>query len=189
MISAVDVTSDNIRISQMILNYSDIQPIISRSFTHNVWLCVQNRPVASSLFQTAIKTTVNRVWCAQIQSITVQFNVFSSLLSSTMASNTWEEFFAIHLPPPDFEDNRSLLKEFCERHDSYGNKIVLVTVGHVTYTCRYHQVRRYTHIHSHPNRHILPHSIVNYLLLPLHIASHIVYQGRFSPPVKYAQTF
>lgn len=45
-----------------------------------------------------------------------------------MATNSWEEFFAVHLPPPDFEDNRSLLKEFCERHDSYGNKIVLVTV-------------------------------------------------------------
>lgn len=46
-----------------------------------------------------------------------------------MASSTWEEFFAVHLPPPDFEDNRSLLKEFCERHDQYGNKIVLVTVS------------------------------------------------------------
>lgn len=46
-----------------------------------------------------------------------------------MASGSWEEFFAVHLPPTDFEDNRSLLKEFCERHDQYGNKIVLVTVS------------------------------------------------------------
>lgn len=40
----------------------------------------------------------------------------------------WEEFYATHLPPSDFEDNRSLLKEFCDRHNELGNNIVLVTV-------------------------------------------------------------
>ncbi|XP_075975876.1 phosphopantothenoylcysteine synthetase [Anticarsia gemmatalis] len=58
-----------------------------------------------------------------------------------MASGTWEEFFALHLPPPDFEDNRSLLKEFCERHDQYGNKIVLVTSGGTTVPLEHNTVR------------------------------------------------
>ncbi|XP_013192871.1 phosphopantothenate--cysteine ligase [Amyelois transitella] len=58
-----------------------------------------------------------------------------------MASGSWEEFFAIHLPPTDFEDNRSLLKEFCERHDQYGNKIVLVTSGGTTVPLEHNTVR------------------------------------------------
>ncbi|XP_026727174.1 phosphopantothenate--cysteine ligase [Trichoplusia ni] len=58
-----------------------------------------------------------------------------------MATGTWEEFFALHLPPPDFEDNRSLLKEFCERHDQYGNKIVLVTSGGTTVPLEHNTVR------------------------------------------------
>lgn len=58
-----------------------------------------------------------------------------------MASGSWEEFFALHLPPPDFEDNRSLLKEFCERHDQYGNKIVLVTSGGTTVPLEHNTVR------------------------------------------------
>ncbi|KAH9628097.1 hypothetical protein HF086_018313 [Spodoptera exigua] len=58
-----------------------------------------------------------------------------------MASSSWEEFFAVHLPPPDFEDNRSLLKEFCERHDQYGNKIVLVTSGGTTVPLEHNTVR------------------------------------------------
>lgn len=45
-----------------------------------------------------------------------------------MASH-WEDFYASHLPPSDFEDNRSLLKEFCDRHLSLKNNIVLVTVS------------------------------------------------------------
>lgn len=45
-----------------------------------------------------------------------------------MASH-WEEFYATHLPPPDFEDNRKLLKEFCERHNKTCQRIVLVTVS------------------------------------------------------------
>lgn len=55
-----------------------------------------------------------------------------------MAHNTgtsdshWEEFYATHLPPVDYEDNRSLLKEFCDRHNKIKNNIVLVTVS-ITY--------------------------------------------------------
>lgn len=45
-----------------------------------------------------------------------------------MAGAHWEEFYASHLPPTDFEDNRSLLKEFCDRHNKLQNRIVLVTV-------------------------------------------------------------
>lgn len=48
-----------------------------------------------------------------------------------MASH-WEEFYKTHLPPTDFEDNRSLLKEFCERHNSTGERIALVTVSLIT---------------------------------------------------------
>ncbi|XP_049870562.1 phosphopantothenate--cysteine ligase [Pectinophora gossypiella] len=58
-----------------------------------------------------------------------------------MASSSWEEFFAVHLPPTDFEDNRSLLKEFCERHDQYGNKIVLITSGGTTVPLEHNTVR------------------------------------------------
>lgn len=45
-----------------------------------------------------------------------------------MSSSHWEEFYANHLPPADFEDNRSLLKEFCDRHNEDQSPIVLVTV-------------------------------------------------------------
>lgn len=44
--------------------------------------------------------------------------------------STWEEFYATHLPPADFEDNRQLLKQFCENHLKDQNQnIVLVTSG------------------------------------------------------------
>lgn len=43
---------------------------------------------------------------------------------------TWEEFYATHLPPSDFEDNRMLLKTFCQKHLKDPNqKVVLVTSG------------------------------------------------------------
>lgn len=43
---------------------------------------------------------------------------------------SWEEFYANHLPPSDFEDNRQLLKNFCETHRLDPNvNIVLVTVS------------------------------------------------------------
>lgn len=45
------------------------------------------------------------------------------------SSSHWEEFYATHLPPSDYEDNRSLLKEFCARHKKIQNNIVLVTVS------------------------------------------------------------
>lgn len=46
-----------------------------------------------------------------------------------MSSSHWEEFYANHLPPSDFEDNRTLLKEFCDRHNEDQTSIVLVTVS------------------------------------------------------------
>ncbi|CAG9809198.1 unnamed protein product [Chironomus riparius] len=43
---------------------------------------------------------------------------------------SWEDFYASHLPPTDFEDNRQLLKQFCEHHIKDENQnIVLVTSG------------------------------------------------------------
>lgn len=45
-----------------------------------------------------------------------------------MSSTHWEDFYATHLPPNCFEDNRSLLKEFCDRHFKLKSNIVLVTV-------------------------------------------------------------
>lgn len=44
--------------------------------------------------------------------------------------STWEDFYASHLPPSDFEDNRQLLKQFCENHFKDENQnIVLITSG------------------------------------------------------------
>ncbi|GBP21551.1 Phosphopantothenate--cysteine ligase [Eumeta japonica] len=56
-------------------------------------------------------------------------------------STQWEDFFAIHLPPTDFEDNRSLLREFCERHERHGRCIVLITSGGTTVPLEYNTVR------------------------------------------------
>lgn len=43
---------------------------------------------------------------------------------------SWEDFYASHLPPSDFEDNRQLLKNFCENHlKVQSQNIVLVTSG------------------------------------------------------------
>lgn len=55
-------------------------------------------------------------------------------------SSLWEEFYATHLPPADFEDNRQLLKEFCERN-KVQNKIVLVTSGGTTIPLEHNTVR------------------------------------------------
>lgn len=41
----------------------------------------------------------------------------------------WEEFYAVHLPPVDFEDSRVLLKDFSDRHLQENRPIVLVTVS------------------------------------------------------------
>lgn len=44
--------------------------------------------------------------------------------------SSWEEFYATHLPPVDFEDNRQLLKNFCETQLMIKDQnIVLVTSG------------------------------------------------------------
>ncbi|XP_037027009.1 phosphopantothenate--cysteine ligase [Bradysia coprophila] len=56
-------------------------------------------------------------------------------------SSHWEEFFATHLPPSDFEDNRKLLKEFCERHNKMKNNIVLITSGGTTIPLEHNTVR------------------------------------------------
>ena len=53
---------------------------------------------------------------------------FDWLLQLGAMSAHWEDFYATHLPPNCFEDNRSLLKEFCDRHFNLKNNIVLVTV-------------------------------------------------------------
>lgn len=43
---------------------------------------------------------------------------------------SWEEFYATHLPPSDFEDNRQLLKQFCDQHfNEKSQNIVLITSG------------------------------------------------------------
>ncbi|XP_059217850.1 phosphopantothenate--cysteine ligase [Stomoxys calcitrans] len=55
--------------------------------------------------------------------------------------SNWEEFYNTHLPPTDFEDNRSLLKEFCERHNQLQNRIVLVTSGGTTVPLEHNTVR------------------------------------------------
>ncbi|CAH1379616.1 hypothetical protein MTP99_003433 [Tenebrio molitor] len=57
-----------------------------------------------------------------------------------MASH-WEEFYTTHLPPTDFEDNRILLKEFCDRHNKTGQRIVLITSGGTTVPLEHNTVR------------------------------------------------
>ncbi|KAK5649970.1 hypothetical protein RI129_000999 [Pyrocoelia pectoralis] len=57
-----------------------------------------------------------------------------------MASH-WEEFYSTHLPPSDFEDNRKLLKEFCERHNKTNQRIVLITSGGTTVPLEHNTVR------------------------------------------------
>ncbi|KAJ8961775.1 hypothetical protein NQ318_021376 [Aromia moschata] len=57
-----------------------------------------------------------------------------------MASH-WEEFYATHLPPSDFEDNRTLLKEFCDRHNKCGQRIALITSGGTTVPLEHNTVR------------------------------------------------
>ncbi|ENN78934.1 phosphopantothenate--cysteine ligase [Dendroctonus ponderosae] len=57
-----------------------------------------------------------------------------------MASH-WESFYSTHLPPTDFEDNRKLLQEFCERHNRNNERIVLVTSGGTTVPLEHNTVR------------------------------------------------
>ncbi|CAD7084548.1 unnamed protein product [Hermetia illucens] len=58
-----------------------------------------------------------------------------------MSQTHWEEFYATHLPPTDFEDNRSLLKEFCDRHNKIKSNVVLVTSGGTTVPLEHNTVR------------------------------------------------
>ncbi|CAG9863573.1 unnamed protein product [Phyllotreta striolata] len=48
-----------------------------------------------------------------------------------MASH-WEEFYSTNPPPVNFEANRTLLKDFCDKHHKNREKIVLVTSGGTT---------------------------------------------------------
>ncbi|XP_050315821.1 phosphopantothenate--cysteine ligase [Anthonomus grandis grandis] len=56
-------------------------------------------------------------------------------------SSHWESFYATHLPPTDFEDNRKLLQDFCERHNRNNERIVLVTSGGTTVPLEHNTVR------------------------------------------------
>ncbi|XP_058811968.1 phosphopantothenate--cysteine ligase [Topomyia yanbarensis] len=58
-----------------------------------------------------------------------------------MSSSQWEEFYATHLPPNCFEDHRSLLKEFCDRHYKLKSNIVLITSGGTTVPLEHNTVR------------------------------------------------
>lgn len=42
--------------------------------------------------------------------------------------SAWEDFYAMHPPPQDLEQNENALKEFTKKHLDEGNKVVLVTV-------------------------------------------------------------
>lgn len=42
---------------------------------------------------------------------------------------TWEDFYAKHPPPQDFNQNEILLKAFVERQLKRNNNVVLVTVS------------------------------------------------------------
>lgn len=42
---------------------------------------------------------------------------------------TWEDFYAKHPPPQDFNQNEILMKAFVERQLKRNNKVVLVTVS------------------------------------------------------------
>ncbi|XP_074027702.1 phosphopantothenoylcysteine synthetase [Leptinotarsa decemlineata] len=62
-------------------------------------------------------------------------------MASVDNSLHWEEFYSTHLPPTDFEDNRILLREFCERHNKIGQRIVLITSGGTTVPLEHNTVR------------------------------------------------
>lgn len=44
-------------------------------------------------------------------------------------NTTWEDFYAKHPPPQDFNQNEILLKTFVERQLKKDKKVVLVTVS------------------------------------------------------------
>lgn len=42
---------------------------------------------------------------------------------------TWEDFYAIHPPPQDFDQSEKLLKAFVQRQLKKNNMVVLITVS------------------------------------------------------------
>ncbi|XP_003488667.1 uncharacterized protein C4B3.18 [Bombus impatiens] len=54
---------------------------------------------------------------------------------------TWEDFYAKHPPPQDFNQNEILLKAFVERQLKRNNKVVLVTSGGTTIPLEHNTVR------------------------------------------------
>lgn len=57
-----------------------------------------------------------------------------------MASH-WEEFYSTNPPPVNFENNCTLLKNFCESHKKNNQRIVLVTSGGTTVPLEHNTVR------------------------------------------------
>ncbi|XP_026292857.1 phosphopantothenate--cysteine ligase-like [Frankliniella occidentalis] len=56
-------------------------------------------------------------------------------------SSNWEDFFNDNRPPPDLDENRKLIEEFCDRHLERKSRIVLVTSGGTTIPLEHHTVR------------------------------------------------
>lgn len=54
---------------------------------------------------------------------------------------TCEEFYSINSPPSDYEEKRTLLKEFCELHNRNKQYIVLITSGGTTVPLEHNTVR------------------------------------------------
>lgn len=44
-------------------------------------------------------------------------------------NSTWEDFYAIHPPPQDFDQSEKLLKAFVQRQLKKNNMVVLITVS------------------------------------------------------------
>lgn len=54
---------------------------------------------------------------------------------------TWEDFYAKHAPPQDFDQSKTLMKEFVKRQLHRNNKVVLVTSGGTTIPLERNTVR------------------------------------------------
>lgn len=52
-----------------------------------------------------------------------------SLLYIYNMNTTWEDFYAIHPPPQDFDQSEKLLKAFVQRQLKKNNMVVLITVS------------------------------------------------------------
>ncbi|XP_006617469.1 phosphopantothenate--cysteine ligase [Apis dorsata] len=56
-------------------------------------------------------------------------------------NTTWEDFYAIHPPPQDFDQSEKLLKAFVQRQLKKNNMVVLITSGGTTIPLEYNTVR------------------------------------------------